>query len=118
MQVLWGLLALCFLNSSVDTIDPNPEYIPEDLSFNDQESVVELLLEKVLGFENAIAEYDDHDAEENTKKKTTKIDFFTRYATQQPHLDKTFNLRKQQYPSLKNSLPIGYHQLSTPPPKI
>ncbi|GAB3537684.1 hypothetical protein GCM10027443_31140 [Pontibacter brevis] len=111
-------MALCFLNSSIDTLDPNPEHIPEDLSFNDQESVVELLLEKVLGFENAIVEYDDHDTEEHTKKKTSKIDFFVQYAIQQPYPDNTFNLRKQQYPNFKDCLPIGYLQLSTPPPKI
>lgn len=70
-------MGLYFLNTSVDTIDPNPEYIPEDLSINEQESVVEILLEKVLGFENAIVEYDDHDTEEHTKKKTTNIDFLS-----------------------------------------
>ncbi|WP_220273371.1 hypothetical protein [Pontibacter diazotrophicus] len=102
----------------MDTVDPNPEYIPEDLSFNDQESVVEILLEKVLGFENAIAEYDDHDTEERTKKKTTKIDFIVQDSPQQPHPDKTFNLSKQRYPNFEDSLPKGYHQLSIPPPKI
>ena len=67
-------MGLYLLNNSVDTADPNPEHIPEDLSINDQESIVEIIIEKVLGFENAIEEYDDNDTEDHNKKKNVKID--------------------------------------------
>ncbi|TXB68372.1 hypothetical protein [Phaeodactylibacter luteus] len=67
-------MGLYLLNISVDTADPYPDYIPEDLSFNDQESIVEILLEQVLGYENAIAEYDDHDSSGHSKGKTAKLD--------------------------------------------
>ena len=49
-------MGIYLLNISVDTKDPHPEYIPEDLSINDQESIVEIVVEKILGFENAIQE--------------------------------------------------------------
>ena len=48
-KILWGLMGLYLLNISVDTADPNPEHIPEDLSINDQESIVEIVVEKILG---------------------------------------------------------------------
>lgn len=111
-------MGLYLFNISVDTTDPNPEYISEDLSINDQESLVEILVEKVLGFENAIVEYDDHDTEERTKKKNTKIDFFVQYSIQRAHPNKTFDIRKQRYPNHEDHLTKGYYRLTIPPPKI
>lgn len=73
-RLLWGVLALHFLNISIDNPDPKPNQIPEDLSFNDQESIIEFILEKILGWENAIAEYDDPDADEENKEKRSKIE--------------------------------------------
>ncbi len=60
---MWFVLALHILNCSVDTADAQPENVPEDLSYNDMESVVEILLEQVLGIDNAIAETDDADTD-------------------------------------------------------
>lgn len=58
------------LNMGIDTTDPNPQHIPEELTFNDQESSFEIVIETVLGYEDAIKEYDDIDAEgHNTNKK-------------------------------------------------
>jgi len=76
-KILWALIGLHLLNISVDTADPNPEHIPEDLSINDQESIIEIVLEKVLGYEDAIKEYDDHDTEDHNKKTNVKIDLAT-----------------------------------------
>jgi len=76
MHLLWGLMALYLLNISVDTADPVSEAISENLSINDQESVVELIVEQFLGYEDAIAEYDEHDPEDYQKKKVFKISFF------------------------------------------
>ena len=57
-------LAFHIFNFSVDTPDAKPDYIPEDLTYNDIESVAELVLEKVLNIENAIAEHDENDTED------------------------------------------------------
>ncbi len=75
-KVLCGLLGLYLFNVSVDTADSNLSYVPEDLSFNDQESIVEMIVEQLPGYEDAIEEYDDNDSEKNSKKKNTKIDLF------------------------------------------
>ncbi|MDN5214918.1 hypothetical protein QQ020_22755 [Fulvivirgaceae bacterium BMA12] len=115
-RVLWGLVALYLLNISVDTADPYPDYIPEVLTINDQESFVEFFLEKILGFENAIAEYDDHDTEDHNKKKNSKIDVVALFFSQH-NADNNFNKRKQTYPNYSERLTAGYCRLDIPPPK-
>lgn len=77
LKFLWGFLALHFLNVSIDAPDRNPEYVAENLSINDQESIVELIVEKVFGIENAFIEYDDTDHEDHTKKSNTKFEWIT-----------------------------------------
>lgn len=63
-------MALHILNLSVDVQDPQPEGVPEDLSYNDMESVVEIILEQVLGIENAIPEYEEDDSGHNVIVKS------------------------------------------------
>lgn len=75
--ILWGLLALYFLNISIDVTNSFTYDIPENLSYNKQESIIEVLVEKVFGFENAIAEYDEQDADQSLQyKKNITIDAF------------------------------------------
>lgn len=62
-RVLWLVMALHIFNCSVDTPDPQPDNVPEDLTYNDMESVVEIVLEQVLDINNAIAEKDDTDTD-------------------------------------------------------
>ncbi len=70
-------MALYLLNCSVDTSDFNSSFNPENLSINDQESIIELVVEKVLGYQNAIPEIDDCDSDDHTiLKKTVALDFF------------------------------------------
>lgn len=60
-RLLCLLLALQVFNLSIDPPDPNPECVPEDLSINEIESVVEFILERLIGWEDAVAEHDDDD---------------------------------------------------------
>ena len=46
-------MAFYFLNCSVDAPDVQIFSQQENLKFNDQESIVELLVEKVLGFDSS-----------------------------------------------------------------
>ncbi len=59
------------LNCSVDIPDPKGQQVTENLSFNDQESIVEIVVEKMLGFGNVIAEYDDVDGRKHDKIQVT-----------------------------------------------
>lgn len=106
------------LNISVDTADPNPEHIPEDLTFNDQESIIEIIVEQVLGFENAIQEYDDHDTEDHNKKKDVKVDYLV--FTAKTNNTTTLQLLKTHncYPNYSARLTQGFKEIDSPPPKI
>lgn len=71
-------MALIILNCSVDNPDAHPDCVAEDLSFNDMESIVEIVLEEGIGIKNAIPEHDepDDDSTNSTVKKT--INFYCR----------------------------------------
>lgn len=62
------LLTVCFhiINSSIDAPDVLPEWAPEDLSYNEIESVTEWLVEVVFANNNFLQEHDDQD--DNKKK--------------------------------------------------
>jgi len=117
-KVVWGLLALYFLNISVDSIDAHPEYFKEDLTINDQESIIEIVVEDVLGYENAIKEYDDHDTEEQTKGNTNKLAFTIYFSGIFNPTPSVVIERKQQHSEYETQITNGFHQLDTPPPKI
>ena len=57
-------MAVHIFNCSVDTPDAQPDYVPEGLTYNDIESVMEVLLEKVFDIQDAIAEHDENDADD------------------------------------------------------
>lgn len=111
-------MGLYLLNISVDTADPNPEHIPEDLSLNDQESIVEIVVEKVLGFEDAIKEYDDHDTEDHNKKKNVKIDLLVHVIKANQINRSQFFDRKKLFPDHESRLTKGFYEIDNPPPKV
>lgn len=59
------LLALYLFNLSIDPRDPQAESISENLSVNDIESFCELILETVIGIDNAVPEHEEHDTDTN-----------------------------------------------------
>lgn len=70
-------MALHILNCSVDAPDFSPEDVPEDLSYNDMESVAEIILEKFFDFENAIIEQEENDSDQGSGLNIKKgSDFF------------------------------------------
>lgn len=118
IKFLWGFLGLYFFNISVDTVDANPNHLPEDLSFNDQESIIEIIVEKVLGFENAIAEHDDPDTENHTKKNNLKIEFIPFYITfKSPYEYGITSLEVNCFKADSDVL-LGHHELNSPPPEV
>ncbi|SMG16566.1 hypothetical protein SAMN05661096_00869 [Marivirga sericea] len=109
-------MSLYLLNLSVDAVDPEASYIPEDLSYNEQESIVEIIVEKILGYENAFLEVDDQDADENNHQNNSSLDFYlspislssitNTIAIESSKLFKEYILR----------LPIGFKEIDNPPP--
>jgi hypothetical protein len=76
-KLLWLVMALHILNCSVDSPDPQPESVPEDLSYNDMESVIEIVLELGFDMKNAVPEQDDQDTDDSGAFSIKKsVDFF------------------------------------------
>lgn len=63
LKYLWGLLAFLIFNYSIDAPDLYGDSIPEDITYNDIESITELVLEIFIGIENAVPEHDEDDSE-------------------------------------------------------
>lgn len=116
-RLLWGTMAVYLLNISIDTADPDPKEISNYSQLNPQESFAEILLEKVLNFEEAIAEHDDHESEDHNYKRQLRLEminlpqlnFVLPVATVVPenHLFRDFVL----------ILPDGYSGNDSPPPR-
>lgn len=76
-RFLWVMLSLYFLNISVDVSDTSASVIPENVAFNKQESLIEILIEKICGFEHAIDEADEQDGDQQIPvKKNSFVDHF------------------------------------------
>jgi hypothetical protein len=77
VRTLWLLLAFQIFNCTIDAPDLTPPGAPEDLTYNEMESITEFVVEIVFGLEDFFKETDDHDnAEEQLLKLKTSIDYF------------------------------------------
>lgn len=118
-RLFWFLLAVHFLNISVDSEDIRPDYTAEDLSINDQESVVEIVLEQFLDIENAIAEHDESDTEgQNNKKGGFNFELFSGNNLSKSYAnDLETKSAKQILSGSKHRINSGFHRIDTPPPR-
>lgn len=118
-RYLWGFMSLYLLNCFVDSPDAQPHHFPEDLTYNDLESIIEIVVEKVLGFENAIPEYDDNDTNQDFAGKSTfLIDFFVVPNTTISINKKYLNLKKGKLTEQNLILSTPYFEIHTPPPEV
>ena len=109
-------MGLYLLNLSVDSVDPEAMYIPEDLSYNDQESIVEIIIEKLLGYENAFIEYDDKDSDENNHQSNPSLDFFLSQISLSSNTTTIALESSQLFKDYIVNLPIGFKKIDNPPP--
>lgn len=115
ISILWVIFALHLLNISVDNVDPAPSFIPEDLSFNDQESIVEIFIEKILGFTDAMEEYDDNDSSTKSKSSIMKFELFE--TPDFPDYSLFIAASKTKcFPDFTPPISFGFYSLFTPPP--
>ncbi|WP_068828817.1 hypothetical protein [Wenyingzhuangia fucanilytica] len=106
------------LNICVDI--PNtttPININKDLSFNDQESIVEFFFEKVLGYEDTFEEYDDNDTEDNKENTDFNIKLVTTDGSLCAIKYILLKTAKQQFPKHTPLVINKSKQLETPPPR-
>jgi len=78
VRTLWLLMAIHIFNCTIDAPDQTPPWMPEDLSYNEMETISEFVAEKIIGLDNFFPENDDNDSDDNSilKSKLT-LDFFT-----------------------------------------
>lgn len=119
LKLFWLLLSIHFLNISVDSQDIRPDYVAEDLSINDQESVVEIVLEQFLHIENAIAEHDESDTEgQNQKKGSFQFELISGHSSEKEFLkDLDAESAKLILFDHQNRVNSGFHRIDTPPPR-
>ena len=111
-------MALYLLNISVDSHDLNPEPLAINLSINEQESIVEIVVEQILGFENAIAENDDHDQQQHKTKKNSKIDVVILLKTTLDCPDHFVAFATPENPENSDRLKKGYFRTDDQPPRV
>lgn len=118
-RYFWGFMSLYVLNCTVDCPNVNSYSGMEDLTYNDQESIIEIFVEKILGFENAIAENEDTDIDKRISHKTSNLlDFFVLPSTSL-HLNKKHPYFKQNnFVELNRSIGILYFEIHSPPPEV
>ncbi len=63
-QLFIWTLVLQVLNNSVDSPELLPAFLPENLAYNEQESIAEILFEKVFKQGNLISEHDEDESDE------------------------------------------------------
>lgn len=113
-----GLIVLLILNSSVDTPDVNNYGVAENLNFNDQETILELIFEKVLLFEDAFIEVDDSDNDDEQKGKS--IQHFYWFLSEDSEYFKvltTYKL-KNEYHDQNEQLLNYCSEIHSPPPEL
>lgn len=117
IKILFGVLGIHLFNISIDIPLLTPINHSQELSFNNQDSIVEFLLEKVLGFENAIEEQESNETDDCKPKNNLNIELIAArgafFKTKLLRLKET----KHKFHELIPQVTDGHIQLDTPPPK-
>ena len=119
VRYFWCVLGLYLLNISVDATDSLYAGKTEDLSINNQESIIEIVIEKALGYDNAIAEQDDNDNQQETAFKK----FQTQDYILNPQKNISFSIRTNSFKKEKHNyhFPVVSNpllEIISPPPKV
>jgi len=115
---LWSLMSIYLLNISVDAVDPEANYIPEDLSYNEQESIAEIIVEKFLGYENAFKEFDDNDSDERNQQNTLSFEFFISQDHSPTGLEAPIIEITNLFKDYNFTLTLGFEEIDNPPPIV
>ncbi len=112
------LLSINILNCSIDSPDHLPLNISEDLTYNDMESILEIVMEKVLDCDNFFVEYDENDESESEQFPFLEdIDFYTPFDLY-PFQFADVNTSPIKHAGYKETYSSQFHpELVPPPPK-
>jgi hypothetical protein len=108
-------LALLLLNISVDAPISNNITYRENLNYNKQESIVEIIVEKVFGEEDAFEEFEDFE-NNSINKKDFKLDF-NAYISSSNYF--SIEVQKEQiFTNYSFSLKSIFPEVTSPPPQV
>ena len=111
-------MSIYLLNISVDAVDPEANYIPEDLSYNEQESIAEIIVEKFLGYENAFKEFDDNDSDERNQQNSLSFEFFISQDYSPTGLVAPIIEISNLFKDYNSALTLGFEEIDNPPPIV
>lgn len=114
-RLFCAFMALYLLNCSVDSPDTQRDGLSDNLAINDQESLLEILIEKVLGYKDAIAEYDDDDCETPSVKKNISLDYYVFPVTETLMYSLETVIQKIPQPVAQRIEPADFAIVSPPP---
>ncbi len=117
IQSISLFMALYVLNFSVDAPDSQPDHQVEDLSINDMESIVEIVLEGWMDIENAIPEHDESDGTKSTLVLKKTFDFCLFEFKRGNAYASDFLLRNRFLDYSRNFQQQFYPEFTPPPPK-
>ncbi len=109
------LLALNFLNNCVDSVDPITQGMKEDLSYNDIESVAELIAEIIFVFDNASIELEDNDPGNDGANLKEEIEYHVQHKYH-PTKPQSIIVIDQCITKIPDAHSHQYHPEVTPPP--
>jgi hypothetical protein len=117
LRFFWFGVALHLLNCAIDAPDPSPDHLAENLNVNDLESLTEVLLEQVLGIDNALAEYDEHDpGEAGSAEEAPATNLFYQPLPRPGFTKPTAPSGKLAYPTQVDGLTSTWPDVPAPPP--
>jgi hypothetical protein len=111
------LMALHLFNLSIDSKDLNPDNIPEDLTFNDIESITEFVTEVVFGCLDAFQEYDEHDDNNIRAINFYKL-FYSNQSVTAAHHIFSFALSSKFHIRSDDPILAPVKDIHSPPPKF
>ena len=114
-KVLWLFMACYFINSIVDA--PNLNLYTSAVYFNEQETIIELVVEKVMDFGDVIPETNDTDNQEQTSLKKLKLDVY--FPTLKlVFLQPLYNFNTKTFCHSDSFVENPFHSIFSPPPEM
>ncbi len=114
-KALWLFMACYFLNSIVDA--PNVDLNIPVAPFNEQETIIELVVEKVFDFGDVITETDDTDNQEQTSLKKLKLEVY--FPTLKlVFLQPLYNFNTKTFCYTHSFVENPFYTIFSPPPEL
>lgn len=115
-RLICFLMALHFLNYSIDPRDLHPDSHPEDLKFNDIETITELLAEVILEKKNVFEEHEEKDNYDGNSSANHKF-YYTSLVALTIHSPQALSTKKFTISNTRFIQSLST-SVTSPPPKI